>query len=182
MWYEMAKRDVNKDLSGDGRVFIAIWLPREARKALDHIEDLADDLHMTVVYITEGIDSVPARRQVLDAVEEVCKRTRPIDCKLTEMGVMGNEEKTLVANVTVMDGSKFYTDLIDTIERKIGRKVERDYDFLPHVSVREKSGDGEADIKDLRKFGWTANQITVQFGDDTIKHRFSLTGGRRVSA
>jgi len=174
MWYRSAKKDAAGDISGDGTVFIAIWLPIEARKMFDHIDDLLDDLHMTVVFITGGIDSILKRRQVLDAVEEVCGRTPPIDCKLTELGIMGNEEKTLVANVTVMDGSKFYSDLIDTIQKKIGKDVERTYDFLPHVSLKE--GGEPANIKDLRKFGWTAREVTVQFEMDGFKHRFRFKG------
>lgn len=177
MWYRMAKKESAVDLSGDGRVFISVSLPRSARSSFDHIDDLAEDLHMTIVYMTDGIDSPTERRQVLDAVEEVCKRTSPLDCKLTEMGIMGNDDKTLVANVTVMDGSKFYADLIETIEKKIGRDVKRDYDFLPHISLRKKSDGGLANIKDLRKFRWKTNRISVQFGDENSKkHMFDLDG------
>jgi 2'-5' RNA ligase len=171
------------NIAGDGRIFVATWLPAEARQKLRHIDGLADDLHMTVLYVTEGIDTPVKRRQVLDAIEEVCARTPPIKCALTEVGVMGNDVKTLVANVTVMGGSCFYADLIETIEKKVGHHLERDYDFLPHVTLLEKTAGGTADIKDLRKYRWTADEITVQFGGDGFKKfNYELTGAiRRVA-
>ena len=157
MWYREAKRRM-ANIDGDGRVYVANWLPDGARQRLKHIDGLTDDLHMTILYATEGIDTPVKRRQVLDAIEEVCARTPPIKCGLTEVGVMGNKVKTLVANATVMGGSCFYADLIETIERKVGHHLERDYDFLPHVTLKEQTEEGTADVKDLRKYRWTADQ------------------------
>lgn len=182
MWYREARRRMS-NIAGDGRIFVATWLPAEARQKLRHIDGLVDDLHMTVLYVTEGIDTPVKRRQVLDAIEEVCARTPPIKCGLTEVGVMGNDIKTLVANVTVMGGSCFYADLIETIEKKVGHHLDRDYDFLPHVTLLEKASGGTADIKDLRKYRWTADEVTVQFGGDgSRRFQYGLTGTMRKGA
>lgn len=182
MWYREARRRMS-NIDGDGRIFVANWLPTEARERLGHIRGLTDGLHMTILYVTGGIDTPVIRRQVLDAIEEVCTRTPPLKCNLSEVGVMGNDVKTLVANVTVMGGSCFYADLIETIERKVGHHLERDYDFLPHVTLREKTDDGTADVKDLRKYRWTAREVTVQFGGErSKKHTFALAGIMKRSA
>ena len=53
--------------------------------------------------------------------------------------------------------------------------MDRDYDFLPHVTLRYDGADG-FDPKDLRKFKWTADEISVQFGEGRKKHEFAFKG------
>ena len=161
----------------NGNLFIAAWLPKEARNALKHVKDLDDDLHMTILYVPDGFESEITQRQVYDAVEEACNRTKPIKCQLTAISIMDNEEKTLVSNVNTVDGSQFYSDLVETIESKIGRKIKREYGFLPHVTLRYKGKRDTANIKDNRKFKWTVDKISVQFGgEDSDKKFFNLKG------
>lgn len=169
------------NIAGDGRIFIATWLPEAARERFKHIQGLSESLHMSVMHIPEGIDTPVKRRQSLDAIEEVCQRTPPLCCNIAEMGVMGNGTKTLVANVVVMGGSCFYADLIETLERRLGgHHLKRPYDFMPHITLRQQTDEGMADIKDLRKYKWTANEVTVQFGDMKSKRfQFGLTGKMR---
>lgn len=170
MWYHEARKIIAQ--VGDGRVFIATWLPASAKAVLSHIDDLADDMHLTFLYVTSGVDTPAKRKKALNAIGRVCQKTEPLKCVLTEMGIMKNEAHTLVANVNITGGSQFYASLVDEIEEAIGHELERDYDFLPHVTVQKKSN-GEASIKDLRKFRWTADEITVQFGPNGAK-RFSF--------
>jgi hypothetical protein len=166
------------NIAGDGRVFIATWLPTAAQERFKHIVGLVDHLHMSVMHVPEGIDTPVKRRQSLDAIEEVCERTPPLVCSIAELGVMGNGVKTLVANVIAMGGSCFYADLIETLERRLGgHHLKRPFDFLPHVSLVESSASGIANINDMRKFKWTANEITMQFGDESSrKFPFTLQG------
>jgi len=168
------------EINGDGTAFVAAWLPHAARKAFDHIEGLDENLHMTILYVPTDIDKAEDRQKILDALTSVCDKTAPIKCQLTAISIMGNEEKSLVANVNVIDGAELYTNIVNAIEEKLGREVERAYGFLPHVSVKV-NGDGEtADIKDLRKFRWTIDEITVQFGDGKRfkTYTFKLKGGK----
>ena len=158
------------NIAGDGRIYIATWLPETAKERFKHIEGLVDGLHMSVMHIADGFDTPVKRRQALDAIEEVCERIPPLVCEVAELGVMSNGVKTLVANIIVMGGSCFYADLIETIERRLGNHhLKRLYDFLPHVTLRQQNDAGMADVKDLRKFKWTANEVTVQFGDEKSK-------------
>ena len=171
------------NIAGDGRIYIATWLPEMARQRFAHIEGLVSDLHMSIMHIPEGVDTPVKRRQVLDAIEEVCERTPHLACDLAELGIMGNGVKTLVANAIVMGGSCFYADLIETIERRLGgHHLKRPYDFLPHITLRENVADGKLDVKDLRKFKWTATEVTVQFGDPkSRKFPFPLHGKMKRS-
>ena len=173
MWYSQAyKKD---EIEGDGSLFIATWLPKEAYVALDHINNLDDDLHMTIIYSDNSVNSPVERQKVLDAVEYVCSVTQPIKCQLTEIGIMGNEENSKVINITVDGGAKFYSDLVKKIENILDKGLKLDYDFLPHCTVNFKSKSKTINIDDLRKFKWKMEEITVQFGDDkSKKYKFKL--------
>ncbi len=160
----------------DGTAFLAFFLPNEAREAYDHIEDLNTDLHMTILYIPDGIDTPDDRKAVLESVREVCKRTKPIECQCTEIGIMGDEENTLVTNVNCLGGDEFYVDLLETIEKKLGREIDRKYGFLPHVSLRYENETPTAERKQLRKFKWTADALSVQFGRKDRKRKYDLSG------
>jgi len=40
MWYTSAYKDSLSKIDGDGSLFIASWLPKDALKALDHFGDI----------------------------------------------------------------------------------------------------------------------------------------------
>lgn len=171
MWYSYSKK-----MDGDGSLFIATWLPERIQQMFHHISGLDDDLHMTVLYIEEGIDSAEDRQMVLDITKKICERFPPLSCKLTEIGIMGNNDNSLVANVTVMDGARFYSELLGEIEAGLEKDLKRKYDFLPHVTFKIKNRNQTANIKDLKKPSWLAREITVQFSPEDDKKFFKLKG------
>lgn len=156
-----------KEIDGDGTLFIASILPKKIKESYKHIKNLDDDIHMTILYLEEGINTSEDREKVLEVVKKVCKEFQPIKCQLTEIGIMDNEENTMVANVTVMNGAEFYSKLLNSIQNKLNIKLKRKYDFLPHVSLKFKNKSKKTvNIKDLRNFKWTINNVDVSFGED----------------
>jgi len=181
MWYNFAMSKISaSEINGDGTAFVAAWLPTAARKAFDHIKGLDENLHMTILYVPKGIDKTEDRQKIVDVLTSVCDKTSPIKCQLTAISIMGNEEKSLVANVNCVDGAELYTNIVDAIEKKLGCEIERTYGFLPHISIKVNGDGNTADIKDLRKFRWTIDEITVQFGDSKRfkTYTFKLKGGK----
>lgn len=172
MWFteKLNKFSAKKDTGA----FIATWLPKNIYKKFKHIDGLNNDLHVSFLSITKGINTNTKKEQIKDAVSQVCARNKPMKSSFQEVGVMGNEKNTLVANVNIDDGAKFYSDLVETIEKMIGEKIQIDYDFLPHVTLKSES-DGNVNVNDLRKYKWTIDKIIVQFGGpDGEKHEFKI--------
>ena len=165
---------MKNDNVGDDSVFIAFWLPRRARKTFGHLDGLEYGLHMTVLSL-RGVSNGD-RQPILDAVEAVCNLTTPIECETSGIGIMDNERNTIVVNVTAMDGAKLYAELLDAIERRLCRKVDRDFDFFPHVTLRLDGNGSKVDIEDLRKFEWTADELSVQFEEGGEKNIMPLKG------
>ena len=158
----------------DDTAFLAFWLPSKARKAFKHFEKLDRGLHMTIIAMRE---ITPEDHQaILDATEAVCNLTAPIYCETSEIGIMANGKNTVVVNVTAMDGAKLYSELLNAIERRLGREVKRKRDFLPHISLCLESEACSIDVKDFRDFSWTADEVAVQFGTKKDKHTFPLKG------
>lgn len=178
MWFKLAKQIVtSKNHPGPkgGTAFIAFWLPRNARPVMRHIDDLDDDLHMTVVFITEGVETPADRVLILRAVQEVSEKYGPRKCKFTELGMMRNGDNTLVANINIDKGAEFYADLV----RSIGvhwKEFDRKYDFVPHCSIKYNNPEGVANMKDLRSYKWDADELVVQFKTNGKKHKFKLIG------
>jgi 2'-5' RNA ligase len=166
MWYSRAAK--NRDM------FIAFLLPKQISGRLNHIDDLDDDLHLTLIYVQDVDPS--ERNTVLEAVESVCSKQEPLNCKFVEIGMMGNGSNTLVANVEAMGMSRFYVDLLDEIEERLGRELDRKYDLIPHCTLRYDNDEAEARMSDLRKVSWKANELMVQFGRGNKRHLFPLKG------
>ena len=173
MWYTYSYKE--EEIGGDGTLFISTWLPKNIYNHLDNINDLDDNLHMTIIYSKNKIKNSRDRKKVIDSVKEVCEKTNPIKCEFAEIGIMGNDEKSKVINITAHGGAKFYSDLVENIEKKLNKKLKLDYDFLPHVTTNIKDNNKTVNIDNLIKFKWDIKEITVQFGDEkSKKYRFKL--------
>lgn len=169
MWYAQASK--NKDM------FIAFLLPKGLSAKLKHIDDLDDDLHMTLFYV-EDVDA-SERKDVLAAVESVCSKHEALKCKFVEIGMMGNGAMgvgSMVVNVEAKGLTKFYVDLLEEIEERLGRELGRKYDLIPHVTLRYENDDPAVKIEDLRKVSWTADELMVQFGRGNKRYLFPLDG------
>jgi len=153
-----------KEIEGDGTLFIASILPKKVRGLYNHIKNLYDNIHMTILYLEEGINTSNDREKVLEAVRKVCKDFKHIKCRLTEIGIMDNGENTMVANVTVMNGAEFYSKLLNSIQNKFNTEFKRKYDFLPHVSLKYENK--SKNTVNIKNFKWTINNIIVSFGED----------------
>lgn len=164
MWYRTASP--NKEM------FIAFPLPKELSKKLKHIDDLDEDLHMTLFYV-DDVDA-SERKDVLAAVESVCSKYEALKCKFVEIGMMGNGSNTLVANVEAKGLTKLYVDLLDEIEERLGRELDRKYDLIPHCTLRYDNEEDSVSIKELRKVSWTADELMVQFGRGNKRYLFPL--------
>ena len=64
------------------------------------------------------------------------------------------ETSSLVENINVIEGSKFYSKIVDEIEKSINKKIKRHYGFLPHVTLKIKNDNKTLNIKDHREFKW----------------------------
>lgn len=166
MWYSTASK--NKEM------FIAFPLPKELSKRLKHIDDLDDDLHMTLFYV-EDIEAED-RDEVLKSVEITCAEQKPLSCKFVEIGMMGNGSNTLVANVEALGLTQFYVNLLSGLQAWLGRDIDRKYDLIPHVTLRYDNPESSVSMDDLRKVSWTADELMVQFGRGNKRYLFPLKG------
>ena len=171
MWLKFSKSKLS-----DGTAFVSFWLPQGARNVLRNFEDLDTDLHMTVLFIPNGVDSEEDQQSILNAIEETADKYSPLNCRLEEIGIMKNDDHTIVANVNVKHGAEFYVDILRSIESH-WQKFERKFDWLPHVSLKLENDDRrEVALNDIRKYKWNADEISVQFITDGQKHRFKMNG------
>lgn len=175
MWYSSAFNQ-NAKIDGDGSIFVAAWLPDDIYKKLKHIDDVDKDLHMTFLYLEKGFEDKKTRIKALECIEDQCRKYQPMSCQLTEIGIMGNEENSLVMNVTVQKGADFYFHLVNSIQACCNdyQPLDMKYDFLPHVTIRYENDENIINIKDLRKYKWVVDEISVQFGSDLKKYKFKL--------
>jgi len=157
-------------------VFIAAWLPSSFYKRYKHMNDLNDNLHMTILYIEDFADQEGDRNQILKAIEKVTKDTAPVKCEIAELGIMNDSDNTMVVNVNVTDGAAFYANLVEAIE-KDWREFKREYDFLPHISLKYDNNRETVKCDELKDFSWTINKISATFNrDDESQEWFKLMG------
>lgn len=171
MWYSYCLKSDKKD-----NLFIASWLPLKIRGKLKHIDNLDKNLHMTILY-AENFVNKKDHDKIIKSVKDICKNTKPIECQLSEVGIMGNGENTHVMNVTVHGGAEFYSNLVNAIEQATGNEMNLKFDFLPHVTINFSSDEKTINIDDLRKIKWTIDYITVQFGGHKSKKYKVILGG-----
>ena len=170
-WYKELKAKSEKKCA-----FIAALMPKSFYKKYSHIEDLGDDLHMTILYIEDFEDQDGDRDKILKAVKRVASKYYPIKCKTTALGVMGNDSKTFVVNMNVENGAEFYSDLVKEVEKE-WHEFEREYDFLPHVSLNYQKGEKEFSSEEFKDFSWTIDKIAVSFNhDDSTREWVELKG------
>lgn len=171
MWYS---KTMKKEIDGDGSLFIANYLPQDRfKECFNHIKNLDDDIHMTLLYVENGINE-KEREKILKAIEKICKEFKPMQCKTTALSMMGNETNSLVENINVIEGSKFYSRIVDEIEKTINKKIKRKYGFLPHITLKIENNNKTLNIKDHREFKWIMNKIYVQFSEESEKYFFNI--------
>ncbi len=173
--------DISKDIFASKKeefkdeIFIHLQLPNTVRKRFNHISNLDQDIHMTLVYVPGKKLEEEQKKDIVKAVQEVAKKYKKIKCKFTGIGALDNGDDTVVALVNCKDGAEIYTDLVKALESVIG-EFDRKYDFLPHVTLKYE-GNGKANLKDLKPFSWTNKELGVKFSDDEL-YLISLKSGK----
>jgi len=147
-------------------IFICFWLPRSVEGKFDHLHSIEDDLHMTLVYVPDAEPTEEQKKKLLKEISKIAKGYNYVKCKFTGFGTMksnGSKEPTDVVLIDSVDGSKIHDELVKVVEEAY-KPWEREYGYLPHVSLRYK-GKGKVDLKDFRPFSWKAKHISVKFSD-----------------
>jgi 2'-5' RNA ligase len=161
--------------------YIASYLPKDAKVKLDPLVrgGVNDDLHMTLLYIPEGIGEAD-REMIRSAVKSWAGITAPLRCRLEGVALFASPWAPLVSTVTVENGALAYGHLLEAIEAWGGKAFRRDYDFMPHVTLAYPDDAGNLPaLPDPAKlnYSWTVDEVTLQFGDGP-KQRVKLTGMR----
>jgi hypothetical protein len=92
------------------------------------------------------------------------------------MGVMNDGDNTMVVNVNVENGAEFYSNLVNVVEEE-WRDFDREYDFLPHVSLKYNNDRKIVNVNELKDFSWTIDKISITFNkDDDTQEWFKLEG------
>ena len=144
-------------------LFICLWTPQSVKDDLEHIKDLDDDLHITLVYREDiGDKDEVKKKQLLSVISNIAKEYKEgIECSFGGGAVFNNPDHSVVALVNMKEGPKLFNDLVNAVEEVYG-KWERKYGFTAHMSIYADGGKGVPELKD---FNWTSKHIGVTFGD-----------------
>jgi len=165
-----SKKDEFKD-----EIFIYLDLPKSVRKRFNHISNLDQDLHMTLICQKDTKLTPDEKKKVVKAIQKVAKQYKKIKCKFTGLGTFDNGDNTVAALVNCIEGSEVYQKCLEAVESVMG-EVDRKFGYLPHVTLKYE-GTGKANLKDLKPFSWTAKELCCKFSEDDL-YRITLKSGK----
>jgi len=162
-----------KDKEGN-RLFIALPFPLALREKLSHISNLEDDLHITILYLKDQVYTQKDRDCAIDALEAVTRKYGPLKCAIQGIGMMG-EDNSLIVNINIERGAEFYVDLLREVENRMG-PVNRNYDFIPHMTLKYKNPEQKISAEDLKKIRWTQYEVLINFSRQGKQKRLRFKG------
>jgi 2'-5' RNA ligase len=74
-WYKIANKKC---------VFVAAWMPPSFYEKYKHIQNLNENLHMTLLYIVDFEDEDGDREAILRAIKKITSNTSPVNYHLTK--------------------------------------------------------------------------------------------------
>jgi len=160
--------------------FIGLPLPPSACKQLKgkYCLDKGQYLHMTVLFIPEGVKTAEDRAKIKAAVKGVAQQVAPIRCKFTGRGIVGKDQDVFAALATVENGAEFHTLLTFGVA-SLWRTFPRDFDFLPHVTLTPPEyKDNKVQLPEVPQVKWVSRECILSFGNGE-KHTFKLQGAPR---
>lgn len=145
-------------------------IARRMRKAkMVEDGDIADSLHMTLLYLGKAADlGKETLESVRRAAERVCARHEPLEMSVSGAGTFTPEEDG--TPVYVVPNAKGLSALQADLENAIGSIVDlpSEHGWVPHMTVCY-CHDGEPELPDLsEKLEWTADKVRLQAGDERI--------------
>lgn len=138
---------------------LASKYPKDGRKGED-----SSPVHITALYVDEIKKVKDKKGEYLQAIEEVCKRTKPFTIKLGETKSLVNPENKTVyySSIESEELRKFNSALKRKLESKKLSFSKKFRGFKPHVTIEYVEEGKESKYKDKKINGqWEVNFVWV---------------------
>ena len=170
---------LRKSHPDSGTVFVGLPLPAEAKAKLKPFtRDLEYPLHITLLYLNDLGGRKDNREDVLEMVRDAISHNPPVRCKLTGVGRVGPDGKTVAGLVTVENGAWLHGSIVVMLTSRFDNEhIKRDFDFLPHVSLQENVPIEEA-LPDVPRVSWVCDRAVVEFSNGE-RHTIKFEGSPR---